>query len=107
MADDVSIIVLDMLATERVQFPAAALQQAAAAGTGGSSSNGGGGSSGRKSGGGGLFSCFKSTPVLEPVAAVAPDPKGWYVPWKYLADVDCLEAYPVSEGAGAGCWGKG
>ncbi|KAI8463185.1 MAG: phosphatase 2C-like domain-containing protein [Monoraphidium minutum] len=76
MADDMSLIVLDVLPNESLQFPVSALRAGAT-----------GKPAPKPSSGGGLFSCFKPPP--EPVESQPP--RGVQL----LADVDCLQAYPM------------
>ncbi len=92
--DDASIVVIDLLPSEATSFPTVALRAGApggGAGTGaGSTKKGSSGGSG-SGGGGGLFSCFRSE-ADEPDSRQVPVGGSGHV--AFLADVDCLVAYP-------------
>ncbi|KAF6260285.1 phosphatase 2C-like domain-containing protein [Scenedesmus sp. NREL 46B-D3] len=115
MADDVSIIILDMLPPPAPgitpqQFPASTLKASSAKSSGAvfGRSNSSSSRSGKSSGG--LFACFKSSAVQEdeayhagsggaaipqhPVATTGPLAQPW-AGLAFLADVDCYETYPV------------
>lgn len=80
MADDVSIIVADMLPDATTNFPASALKDASAANSS---------SAPAKAGGGGFFSCFGGGGVQEPEPAAALHAHSGLL--DYVADVDCLQ----------------
>lgn len=78
MADDMTVIVLDVTPQEGLHFPVSALRAGANK------------PPARAGGGGGLFACFKPPPP-------PPEPRGptFGGPVTLFADVDCLEAYPM------------
>lgn len=91
MADDVSIIVADMLPDATTNFPASALKDSSAATVS---------STPAKGGGGGFFSCFGGGGVRDEEAPAAQHALHSAV-LDYVADVDCLQVRPTACGSTA------